>query len=631
MCFFLYERLREIPSAGGYANLYMFMFPTVCCGFATSLVQGAMRSPPLQPPKREKELVTPRGYERWSSGLYKQDGRRNDLPNPESRGQPTQSLPEDRAEFLNRVYPKQLEVVDTALDAATGEHWGHLACDDEMADIWLTRETCASNLSLSKQSKHGFSFAQHSCHRIVDFILASTAEMRPGMMSSRQGVVETPAGKGWLLGDQWIGPDSVKVHSTPNISKYAQAIGQSGRLDTWTQAFSDLIATAGKSAVVARWLTFAMFAAPLLRLTNYRTFCIHHYGNTAGGKSAMADFGASVWGRPKDEDHLPKLVGSFNATALSVVEQFRHVDDLPVIIDELQAATFKDHSKAINNLVMQIVLGQSRQRLKPSGEPANKPVYWRSVVRFNGEQPLIGNSSLNLGGVTNRILQLRADAMKGDDAKKLHQWMERERCYGVAGHAFLSRLLPSLNDPEKLKQLRGRTQDMHEEIDRRCGTDDRRTAHLAVIAMAQRIAARLLLKVPDSRAKQRAIEDALDIAQLADLGEQESYEQRGWDFLDQHIAAEPQRYIDLADEAQVRQLESGKHAEIIGVLNKSQRERRWYIPSKVNKVLRDNGFNPDRFWDDARLAGRIGTTAKGNTMPERTIGKSRVRVFVVTG
>ena len=55
------------------------------------------------------------------------------------------------------------------------------------------------------------------------------------------------------------------------------------------------------------------------------------------------------------------------------------------------------------------------------------------------------------------------------------------------------------------------------------------------------------------------------------------------------------------------------------------------MPSKINKVLRDNGFNPDRFWDDARLAGRIGTTPKGNTMPERAIGKSRVRVFVVTG
>jgi hypothetical protein len=583
------------------------------------------------------DLTTPYTYERWKGGVYRRDPKKADheggIPHPESKGHVSEPVPEDRQPFLQHIYSGQLNVPKTAIDVATDEHWVQVQCAEQGADLWLPREICASNTQLAKQSAHGFDFRSHSCARSVDFIMASTQEHKPVKMSSRQGAVTlTKAGidkHGWVLGDEWIGPKGTKVYPYPNKNSYAAAIAQEGDLDTWLRAFSQIVSKAG---VVARWLTFGMFAAPLLRWANYRTFIVHHYGQTSGGKSALADFGASIYGRAKEEGEKPKLVGSFNATAMAIVEQFREVDDLPTIIDELQGASFKNHSGQIMNLIMQIVLGQSRKRLTPSGQLAQKPVYWRSVVRFTGEQPLLGNSSLNLGGATNRIIQIRADAMESADARALHQWMERTRCYGVAGKAFLRALVPLVNNPERVASLREQADSIHDEIERRTGSTDQRMAHLAIIALAQALATKILFKVPYSQGRSRAIEDALNIAQIADLGEQETYQVRTWDFLRQHIASEPGKYLDLSDSTHRDQILDGRYPEIVGVLNRSKRERMWFVPSRVNALLRRNDYNPDRFWSDMQQEGRLVTTNGGkNLTPERNLGKFRARVYIVRG
>lgn len=583
--------------------------------------------------------VTPYHFERWQEGIYRRDARRaytrdetgahTGIPNPDSRGDPERPIPDERRAYMlsSLVYPSQLDVTHVAKDLQTQEFWLRIV-DGRGLSTWIPKEVAASHLRLSQESKHGFNFPAHDSAKIVDLLLKSSELRTVALMSSRQGAVKTDQGWGWLLGNEWIGPPGSLVHPSPNPSQYARAIGVAGRIADWKRALVELIQHAG---VVARWLTFGSFAAPLLRWVNYRTFVIHHYGMTAGGKSAMQDFGASVWGRPKDFDGSPKLAGTFNATTNALIEQFRFVDDLPVMTDELQAAGFKDSSKQVIDLIMQIVMGQSRQRLTQTGELRAKTAYWRSVVRFNGEQPLIGNQNYNLGGAENRIVQIRADAMRGKDAKRLHQWMERNQCYGVAGRAFLQALLPVVNDETRLVRLRETTLGVHDEIEYRAGSDDRRLAHLAVIAVAQAIASRMLFGTEFARARERAIEDALEIAQLADLGELEPYQDRAWDFLDQHLAADPSRYLDLAEEAHAARLESGEYRDIIGVVNANNQERRWYIPSKVNDLLARGGFHPGRFWDDARLAGQILTTEEGrNLTPHRSCGKFRARVYVVT-
>ncbi|MBL4769356.1 MAG: DUF927 domain-containing protein [Rhodobacteraceae bacterium] len=576
---------------------------------------------------------TPSGFERWQGGVYRKIKNTTDMPDPAYQGDPEDFIPDEREEYLKHVYHGQLNVRRTAIDLATKEHLLQVECRDQRVQEWLPRATCASGPLLARESKHGFDFRTHSCAPVVDFLMASTVGRKPVNMSSRQGMVTVlnKAGEekyGYMLGDEWIGPKGTKVHPYPVKSGYAQAVGRQGDLDTWTSAFAQLTKDCG---VVARWLTFSMFAAPLLRWVNFRTFVLHHYGQTAGGKTALAEFGAGVWGRSKEEGEKPKMVGSFNSTAMAMIKQCEGVDDLPLVWDELQAANFKNDHKQLVNLVMQICAGQARMRLTPSGEVATNPVYWRTVARFTGEQPLLGNSSLNLGGVTNRIIQLRHDAMKPDQAKALHQWMERTRCYGVAGHRYLQAITATVNNETSLARLRLEAQSIHDEIEHRSGSDDRRMAHLAVIALGQAIASKCLFDVPFAQGRTQAIEDALEIAQLADLGEQESYSSRTWDFLNQHLAAEPARYLDLEDDMQAEQLTNGDHPEIIGVTNRSKKELRWYIPSKVNALLRRHDYNPDRFWSDAQQEGRIGTTKKGgNTMPERSFGQFRARVYVVT-
>lgn len=573
----------------------------------------------------------PYPYERWASGIYQPrpgKGVAEDLADMAQLPHSNAEVPPERRELLTLVYPGALTIEKKATLPTSDERWE--AVSDGTTEIWTPKETLSRAQKIpSLAAKSDLLIDDSNAGRIVKYLSAvrRSGKVPSVQLAGREGAHQLPDGRwGWVMGEKWIGPRGTLVEPMPIKSRYSQALASHGDLADWVNMYVKVLQ---EGEVTARWLINSMFGSFLLRFLNYRTFVVHHFGETAGGKSATADYCASVNGVPKRHNGRPPLRITFNATELAIQAQFKYIDDFPMIIDELQAAKFKDKIEAVRGFIYNIVLGEPRQRCDTAGQLPWEDYDWRCVVRTTGEQPLIPTDAPVTGAV-GRILQIQETAMTSNQARSLHQWMERKNCYGLAGPAFLRALLPVVNDPTKLGKLQSHALEMHDEIVHRVGKNDVRLAHLVPIAMGQTLAAQVLLKAPFKAAKEGAIEDAIRISQVLELGAvRMKYSQEGMAVIRQHIAANPTLYPDMQESAEAVTVQEGKTHNVFGVFNGNAKEPLWLIPAQINPWLVKNDINPGRFWGDMRKENLI-TTYPGGLTVMRTQGRFKTRVYALT-
>src|SRR5690606_10278170 len=176
------------------------------------------------------------------------------------------------------------------------------------------------------------------------------------------------------------------------------------------------------------------FAAPLLRLVGHRTFIVHLWGPSRGGKTAAGWLAVSVWGDPE------QLTASFYATRVGMERMAALYSDLPMLVDERQVVG--DKQELVEGLVYMLGLGRSKIRgTKSGGLEAAKT--WHTIVLTTGEEPLSSDSSPT--GVKTRALEWYGQPFEGDEA-------EARRTHGHAGPLFIRRLMAELErDPNMVK------------------------------------------------------------------------------------------------------------------------------------------------------------------------------------
>src|SRR5690606_29538497 len=183
------------------------------------------------------------------------------------------------------------------------------------------------------------------------------------------------------------------------------------------------------------------FAAPLLRLIGHRTFIIHVWGPSRGGKTAAGWLAVSVWGDPE------RLTASFYATKVGMERMAALYSDLPMLVDERQVVG--DRQELVEGLVYMLGLGRSKIRGTKSGglEAAKR---WHTIVLTTGEEPLSSDSSPT--GVKTRALEWYGLPFEGDEkeARRVYRWTKEH--HGHAGPLFIRRLMAELErDPDYIK------------------------------------------------------------------------------------------------------------------------------------------------------------------------------------
>ncbi len=206
----------------------------------------------------------------------------------------------------------------------------------------------------------------------------------------------------------------------------------------------------------------ASLAAPLLKPSGQRSFVLHLWGGTGGGKSSSLTAAMSIWGQPD------RLKGSFNATNVGLENRLGLMNGLPLGINELQLA-----NKWLRNVVYQISDEVGRTRGAMAGG-LRKTLRWQTVAITNGEEPIVADNAA--GGETTRTLEFEGRPIDDEKAASdLYNVLDKN--FGHVGQEFIVRLISEL---EKNPAL---IRDMHaswiEMIDR----DDRIKSHINSMAL----------------------------------------------------------------------------------------------------------------------------------------------------
>lgn len=188
----------------------------------------------------------------------------------------------------------------------------------------------------------------------------------------------------------------------------------------------------------ARLILAASFAAPLLKVLNQRSFAIHNWDNTRGGKTATQHAALSVWGKPGE------LARTFDDTRTSLERTAALYTDLPLGINEYELLSNKKKEN-IDSMIYQICEGQGRGRGTVTG--LQETAVWRTVAITNGESQIIQDCTK--GGVFTRLIELKGGPLVDDDmfASSLYGFTTKH--HGHAGKLFIEKLLAA--DHEEIR------------------------------------------------------------------------------------------------------------------------------------------------------------------------------------
>ena len=191
-----------------------------------------------------------------------------------------------------------------------------------------------------------------------------------------------------------------------------------------------------------RFIVAAALAPPLLKLLHQRTFFVYYWGDARSGKTAGLKAALSAWGNPEG------LMMNFNTTQVGLERQAALFTDLPLGIDERQAAGSGQYGQnKIENLVYMIGEGKGRTRGGKDGG-IQKTHEWRTIAIATGEEPLTSETSQT--GIATRVLELRQGPFRNEiEAGQMHQ--DSAENYGYAGPEFIKHLVQySTKDLKKL-------------------------------------------------------------------------------------------------------------------------------------------------------------------------------------
>ena len=459
-------------------------------------------------------FVIPTGTEVWRNGIFQvnydkcpKSLKGSDailaLPDPLIDYPPARSVI-----FERKLVPGAIWIDRVGVDPKTEEYWISLRSPNVKKEVWIKKECLAQERGLAALAKDGFDVDINSLRplaRYLSDLLVNNPNVGRVLVGSRSGLYTLPCGKkGWLLKDRWVGPRDTQLYWTRETCSILQdALTSKGTLKTWVDRCKEYT----EENPIVRWLVFSTFAAPLLNVCGVRSFIVHHWAESGAGKTAVLKLAQSAWGDPE------RFTASLNSTQLAVETQFQYVSDLHIGFDELQAADFKQDLK---NLIYRIVLGSPRQRLNRSGTLQSRGLGWRVLARFTGEQPLLDNPLLDLGGVRNRTIELKYDPRIGvQKANEIHRWLATGgSAYGVAGIAYLKQIVPKIN--RDANDLKVRYYAIRQDIVELKGRYDARYEYFAIIVLGQTLARMSLYKESWARAYKIAWEDCQAVIELVE-------------------------------------------------------------------------------------------------------------------
>jgi len=380
----------------------------------------------------------------------------------------------------------------------------------------------------------------------------------------------------------------------PNTSKYRIDLEDEGEI---TEAFSvrgdfaewKTIAVEVRKQPYARFILAASFAAPLLKVFKNRNFMIYFWGTSGGGKTASQVFSLTVWGSPG------KLMKSFYGTQNGIEKALAFSNDFPMVINEKQVMNGKDKQDLFEQIVYMLEGGRGKLRASKTG--LQKTSTWRSIGMASGEEPLSKENSIQ--GVKTRLLELNVYPVISDDQFAKSLYSAAEEHHGHAGPAFVDRLIHEAeNNYEEIGKAR---QSLVAVLKKQF--PEHFSVHIdnvALVAIADYLSSMWIFNTDPKQAELEAYQLAYTIMQELPTERQISDVERGWDFVQNWLAANDGRFDGQFSDIKITPAYGFKGDGCTCI-----------YPEYLTKALQDAGFSPDKLIREFANKGRIAIEQDG--------------------
>ena len=401
---------------------------------------------------------------------------------------------------------------------------------------------------------------------------------------------------GWIdggapAGDAQFFPYSVKEEIMFEEDKGTAALyrnlAEQGDYTVWKTMMRKL-----RENPVARFITSAAFASPLLCKIGIRTFVIHLWHMSASGKSAALKAAISVWGNPL------RIMGNGFTTVVGTEQLAGTLRNLPFGIDEKQSAD--ERRLSLEHLIY--VLGQGSGKIRGARGGGNAEVaVWHNIVMLTGEEPVTRSSSLD--GIQTRTFEIYGKPVDDMDfAKDVH--IISENNYGFAGAQFMRSVCAALREnPDYLRREFQKISDGYKGR----GLRNIHADYVAAVTLGDYLAETLIFGADSETAMNGAMKCGEEVYALNETQMSTDVVERAWDFITGWLVSNEHRFSPDATPFY------GKTEQSSG----GQYEEYFVVPQYLDEALEDAGFNVKKTFQGLRERGLI-TTQKDSDGKERT-------------
>ena len=306
-------------------------------------------------------------------------------------------------------------------------------------------------------------------------------------------VKTTVSTTGWVNESTFVPYNMNQFALDTNSSTYSwiKELNPKGDITEWINQMRKL-----RENPIFRFILASSFSAPLLKITDTRSFVVYNWAMSKGGKTATAYCAMSVWGSAES------LKVSFDATNVGIEGLSKTFKDLPILIDEKQIA---GNSDRIGNVIYLFANGKSKLRgTQTGGIQSNSK--WRSIAISTGEEPLSNDNSQD--GVRTRVLEIYGKPIE-DEMAASSMYGFTQKNYGIAGNLFLKKIINE-HAKDEYQQVKKMLENIKNQIRQRCkNINYAQLSYISLVTLADAFIGNMFFKT-DVKSSLKMAEEIID-------------------------------------------------------------------------------------------------------------------------
>lgn len=473
------------------------------------------------------------------------------------------------------ICSQDLYVKEIYENMENGDEYVKIAFRDVGKKKWKTiitdRINIISNNKIVNLGRKGLDVSTTNSSKLVNYLRDIT--------NSNKDIIKravSTSKMGWH-GEDFIPYDKNIVYDGEDCFRGAyESLKGRGNYDEWLEEMKDI-----RNSLVVRLCMAASFGSVLLKKIGKKPFVIMIWGTSGDGKTVAAMCAMSIWGSPAEGD----LQFCMNSTDNFYFRIADFLNNIPCFFDELQ--TYPKINQ-LDKLIMGLTEGIDRGKGKAEGG-VERPKKWQNIFIMTGEQSA---SNYNSGGGTlNRLIEISTSEKIIKNGSKTANCVTKN--YGWAGKDFIN-YLKNISENKLIERYNKRLEELLNIKD----TEEKQAQNMALLLLADDLARECIFK-EETPIKAEDVVGYMFTKKEIDISE------RAWEYIQNEVAINEINFAESSIEKWGRIIDNG-----FGIfINKNILE----------KILRNNGFNPRKMYKDWSNKGYLVKQADNRYSQKRQV------------